>query len=1117
MLRTGTTISGKYKISTQPQNTASGSKNQQSIDRDKYQFIKLSNPALGKFFDSNSPFPGILDNPAINVIPKSKSECFLDKRTRNFNGDNLINDKTRTIPCEVSTTATSQENEVKCEVPPGKPYTASAVTVNKEISSTQPGQIDNEYNNLNPQSRTGSNDSPNASNHKRAPQGIIDSSRNFSYAPLLKNYRTRKKLFRMPKYIQNKAKAKTAQSFDVGTEKWATEQFSNRNFTSVINSINLTPMISSIHRDCSFDASTVLNNVNIRGLRKENAQATINIIANGKNIKYKPYIVIICTILRISALDRIETSLRSGKSADLHIDSFSTQWDKSQLLNDGYLLGNMLHCLTIATGSTFRQDFYQRALYLEVIDAIRENIYSTCKHLAFTQYDARKKWIALRVNLTSNQRQQKSTRTSPRHPSPTPNETTSTATRQISLRHNTTNIPVSESWQEFSTAPYPITPQTIHLVPSISALLKSWIIFDDDYAGIFTCIEPNQQLSYRQFHVVSSTISRIAALKQIYRHVTDEPSPTPASMMTTHQALCTFPDRLFNKIAQDYFAISESMQATKTSHPKKEQLLEVIFSIRAEFKDTASTLLTALHLESTTGTLYPNLTLEHPRPNTQTALPTSSVQQTAPERPTRSSPQAPLNPLAREWTPTPTTTAPPLPTTTRDSNLRTPANISKSIFGMQLYCTPTPDTLQLYHKVRPADALLTVPDFFLSPPIQRLLKDLPDKEVFYKIFEAIPRNAKLTPQVCTILVNTIWRQTRICHVCSALWQVSTDDRFIDRDQIVDCYDHFCGSEDTVLHNLLQDSLLTTPALAEKTVALRILESFITSLSSVACELLRSEYCDDEEPTEHTSQGTPQPQTTPTSVSLPEDLFEAFSEVFEELEPPADIPAMLNPDNTTTQPTHLPDSGGDRGPVGRSPILGGPGAWGGRVWAEPRIFCDRRAQNALNTDPEDPEDPHLSSKTTHTQDLASSSSATRDTLGSTVDPLTNPTGANAQNPEPNTTLQTLRAQNNHIPVPLTCSSPAPANDGRALNQYRRWTRTYTRAPYSRTAFHSAYTQTVLCIHLLVSLCIAITNHLTLTHAQTSIPQLFPPVICSYVYTQLLTTPGSDSLVRGRITS
>ena len=80
----------------------------------------------------------------------------------------------------------------------------------------------------------------------------------------------------------------------------------------------------------------------------------------------------------------------------------------------------------------------------------------------------------------------------------------------------------------------------------------------------------------------------------------------------------------------------------------------------------------------------------------------------------------------------------------------------------------------------------------------------------------------------------------------------------------------------------------------------------------------------------------------------------------------------------------------------------------------------------------------------------------------------------------------------------------------LVPYRRWTRAYTRVPHSHTAFHCAYIQLLSCIHRVVSLCITITSiaHITV---------VFPPVICSYVYTQLLTTPGSESLVRGRITS
>ena len=264
-------------------------------------------------------------------------------------------------------------------------------------------------------------------------------------------------------------------------------------------------------------------------------------MAGGKMIKLKPYIVIICTVLRIAVLDRITTSLRSGKSVDVHINSFSNQWDKSQLHYDGYLLGNMLHCLTSVTGSTLRQDFYRRSLYLQVIDEIRDDIYSTCKQLAFTQYNAHKKFIFRKVNLSFKKIQRHATRTSPRHLSSTPNQTIST-TQQFSLQENTNNIRLSESWREFSTAPYPITPQTICLVPSISALLKNWTIFAADYSEVFTCIEPNQQLSYRQFHIISSIIRRIAAAKVTYMHIQWESNPTPASMMKTHRSFCTFPD-----------------------------------------------------------------------------------------------------------------------------------------------------------------------------------------------------------------------------------------------------------------------------------------------------------------------------------------------------------------------------------------------------------------------------------------------------------------------------------------------------------------------------------------------------------------------------------------------
>ena len=84
----------------------------------------------------------------------------------------------------------------------------------------------------------------------------------------------------------------------------------------------------------------------------------------------------------------------------------------------------------------------------------------------------------------------------------------------------------------------------------------------------------------------------------------------------------------------------------------------------------------------------------------------------------------------------------------------------------------------------------------------------------------------------------------------------------------------------------------------------------------------------------------------------------------------------------------------------------------------------------------------------------------------------------------------------------------------LAPYRRWTRVYTRISHSQTALRYVYTQLLSCIIAVVSLCISITS--------TSRPpprrfQPFTPVNSPYVYSQLLTTPASGSLVRGRITS
>ena len=519
-----------------------------------------------------------------------------------------------------------------------------------------------------------------------------------------------KKLFRVPKYIQYNAEPKPGSSFDAGMEKWSTEQFSNRNFTRIASIPNLKSVFSSIQRNRSYHATTILQGFNLPGLRKEHAQSTINTMADGKCIQYKPCIIILCTIFRIAVLDRIETSLRSGKSANLHIDSFSNQWDKSQLLQDGYLLGNMLHCLTLITGSTLRQDFYQRTLFLEVIDEIRENIYSTCKHLAFTQYNARKKWTFRRVNLTT---QPTPTRTSHR-------QLSGTSKQQASLLDNTSNIPPHESWQEFSSAPHPITPETFHRIPSISRLLDKDLIFDSEIARLFKHTRPTQQLQYRQFHVASSTLSRVAAIKHIYFHITNNSHPTAASMMTAYYSYCAFPDPTFHKLAQYYLNVDPGLvwQPQKSCTPKQ-HLYNVLFAILWEIEDLATFFLTALQLEPTDSP-YPHLTLEHPTHITCSApQPQSTTQSEAQTRPTPiGSATTRLNPMALAWTPSgsipiaPAFATPAASTQTlstpRTSNPFTSANLTKSRYTAQAFCTPTLDTQRILKEILPPDTWLAV-------------------------------------------------------------------------------------------------------------------------------------------------------------------------------------------------------------------------------------------------------------------------------------------------------------------------------------------------------------------------------------------------------------------------
>ena len=151
------------------------------------------------------------------------------------------------------------------------------------------------------------------------------------HEPVSRNYRVRKKLCRPPTLMKRKLKWPATPRTEIGTKKWVREQFNRKNFTNLANSSDISPTLSFIRRDCAFNAPTVLENVNVNGPCKEKTKSVITTMAGGKMIKLKPYKIIICTVLRIAVLDRITTSLRSGKSVDVHIDSFSNQWDKSQL------------------------------------------------------------------------------------------------------------------------------------------------------------------------------------------------------------------------------------------------------------------------------------------------------------------------------------------------------------------------------------------------------------------------------------------------------------------------------------------------------------------------------------------------------------------------------------------------------------------------------------------------------------------------------------------------------------------------------------------------------------------------------------------------------------------
>ena len=156
-------------------------------------------------------------------------------------------------------------------------------------------------------------------------------------------------------------------------------------------------------------------------------------------------------------------------------------------------------------------------------------------------------------------------------------------------------------------------------------------------------MEPTQKLPYRQFHVACSTLRRIAAIKHIYHHITNDSRPTAASMMTAYYSYCTFPDPIFYKLAQHYLHVEASRQVqTKSSTPKK-HLYDALFNILWEIEDISNFFLTALDLEPTDNP-NPNWILQHPMHITCAA--------SAPTRPTltRSAPTR-LNPMALEWIP----------------------------------------------------------------------------------------------------------------------------------------------------------------------------------------------------------------------------------------------------------------------------------------------------------------------------------------------------------------------------------------------------------------------------------------------------------------------------------
>ena len=332
--------------------------------------------------------------------------------------------------------------------------------------------------------------------------------------------------------------------------------------------------------------------------------------------------------------------------------------------------------------------------------------------------------------------------------------------------------------------------------------------------------------------------------------------------MTAYYTYCSVPDPTFIMLAQYYLnveagccTIPYSNVEAQNKRTPKQRLYDGLLTILWEIEDISTFFLTALHLEPTDSP-DPHLTLEHPTHMHVAPTSHSSIQGLAPTRPTPTG-AAPsrLNPMATEWTPggsipiAPASVTPAAisqtPPTPRHLNPATSVNFSRSRCIAQEFCIPTQDIQRIVKEILPPGTWLstdgtTFSGFCYSIPIQRLLSELPDQSMFYGIFDHIPRGATLTPSVCTILVSMIWRQTRLYHVRSALTQASPGDRFIAKESIADCYGHFCGYEDSVLHALLHESLENLPALGERSSVVSALETIITTLSSVASDLLRSE-------------------------------------------------------------------------------------------------------------------------------------------------------------------------------------------------------------------------------------------------------------------------------------